>query len=481
MLRSIQRHALSSRNSYQLIKQSDLSNTIRRIHSTKRVEALSKFTMPAMSPTMTEGGISSWRQKEGQSFSAGDILLEIETDKATMDVEAQDDGKLVKIVVGDGSKSVPVGKIIAITAEEGDEYSNKEIEDLIQESQESSPTSKSNSSDPQPASHQPSSVNASSKTSSSASGSPSSSTKAASNKDSSTSTSRQPIFATPAAKRIALERGIPLASIRGSGPNGRILESDLQKASSSSSSSSSSNSEVKSSFDDLPISNMRRTIAERLTASKRDVPHYYLTSEIQIDRISKLRELFNKAAEDQASSNRTGGLKAPNKLSINDFIIKAAALACSDVPEVNSSWHGDFIRQHKTVDISVAVATPTGLITPIVRDVGSRGLGSISSEVKALASKAKNNQLSPAEYQGGSFTISNLGMFGSSCILAVGGGIKRLVIDEEGAGEDSKAFKEVEIMKVTLSCDHRVVDGAVGARWLKAFKTYMESPLSFML
>ncbi|PLW42105.1 hypothetical protein PCASD_11934 [Puccinia coronata f. sp. avenae] len=209
-----------------------------------------------------------------------------------------------------------------------------------------------------------------------------------------------------------------------------------------------------------------------------------------MDRVIRLRALFNKAAEERAASSKAGGLKAPTKLSVNDFVIKASALACADVPEVNSSWQEDFVRQNHHVDISVAVATPTGLITPIVTNVGSRGLGSISAEIKALATKAKNNQLAPHEYQGGTFTVSNLGMFGSvshftaiinspqSCILAVGGAEKNSLSTTNPTG---KGFKEVEVMKVTLSCDHRVVDGAVGARWLKAFKGYMENPLSFML
>lgn len=451
----------------------------RELHASAQNFALSKFTMPAMSPTMTEGGIATWKKKEGDSFAPGDVLLEIETDKATMDVEAQDEGKIAKIIFGDGSKAVPVGKAIAIMAEEGEDVDGSAVEKLISESDgpSSTPSPKTEEA-PKPAPKQDSSKSSSIPSSSSPSTSKS------------TSSSRPAIFASPAAKRIALEKGIPLGSIKGSGPNGRILESDLasyQKGSSSSTGSAASG--CAPSFHDIPVSNMRRTIATRLTDSKRDVPHYYLTSEIQMGRVNRLRALFNKAAEEQSAAAK-GGVQVPMKLSVNDFLIKGAALACADVPEVNAEWHGDYIRQYDTVDISVAVATPTGLFTPIVTDVGSRGLSSISSQVKALATKAKNNQLSPSEYQGGNFTISNLGMFGSithftavintpqSCILAVGGPEKKLVLDNSPEG---KGFKEIETIKVTLSCDHRVVDGAVGARWLKAFKGYMENPLSFML
>lgn len=475
MLGLIPRHALSPSTLRRSIA------SIRQFHSSPQNYALSKFSMPAMSPTMTEGGIASWKKKEGESFSVGDVLLEIETDKATIDVEAQDEGKIAKIIMGDGSKSIPVGKPIAIFAEEDQDINSADIAKLISETEASV-----SSSIPSKESNTPSELN------SKPSSTQSCSTSAPSQPSSHTTTQRRPvIFATPAAKRIALEQGIPLASIKGSGPNGRILESDLDSYTKSGGSSTSpSVSSSGPSYEDFPVSNMRRTIADRLGASKREVPHYYLSSEINMDRVNRLRALFNRAAEERAASSKAGGVKAPTKLSINDFVIKASALACADVPEVNSSWHEDYVRKNHTVDISVAVATPTGLITPIVTNVGSRGLGSISTEIKALATKAKNNQLIPSEYQGGSFTVSNLGMFGSvnhftaiintpqSCILAVGGSDKKLVLDDDPSG---KGFKEVEIVKVTLSCDHRVVDGAVGARWLKAFKGYMENPLSFML
>lgn len=216
---------------------------------------------------------------------------------------------------------------------------------------------------------------------------------------------------------------------------------------------------------------MRKVIASRLLESKQTVPHYYLTAEINMDRVMKLRELFNKAASASDKGSKDG-VKAGTKLSVNDFVVKASAIALQDVPEANSSWMGDFIRQYKTQDISIAVATPNGLITPIITDVGSKGLASISSEIKSLAGKARDNKLKPHEYQGGSFSISNLGMYGihefqaiinppQSCILAVGATEQKVVVDETS----EKGFKVINVMRVSLSADHRTVDGAVGARW----------------
>jgi len=230
---------------------------------------------------------------------------------------------------------------------------------------------------------------------------------------------------------------------------------------------------------DTPVSNMRKTIGNRLTQSKQELPHYYLTVDITMDKVLKLREVFNKTLTEKDQTV---------KLSVNDFIVKAVACALSDVPEANSAWLGEVIRTYKKSDISVAVATPSGLITPIIKDAGSKGLATISAETKTLAKKARDGKLTPSEYQGGTFTISNLGMFGidhftaiinppQSCILAVGSTQAKLV----PAPEEERGFKTIQIMKVTLSSDHRTVDGAVGARWLTAFKGYLENPLTFML
>lgn len=304
---------------------------------------------------------------------------------------------------------------------------------------------------------------------------------------------RDYIFASPIAKRLALDRGIQLSKVKGTGPNGRIIKVDIENfkgaASSGSGASASSSgpppagtklppgsppakdSTVPQAYTDTPASSMRKVIATRLLESKQNVPHYYLTSEIKMDRVLKLRELFNKASAsaDKASKD---GVKSGVKLSVNDFVVKAAAIALSDVPEANSVWLGDTIRQYHKADIAIAVATPAGLITPIVTDVGGKGLATISATVKSLAAKAKDNKLQPHEYQGGTFTISNLGMYGidsfsaiinapQSCILAVGATDQKLVLDETS----EKGFKAISVMKVSLSADHRTVDGAVGARW----------------
>ncbi|GAA5966771.1 hypothetical protein JCM21900_002911 [Sporobolomyces salmonicolor] len=460
---------------------------VRQFHASPCSAALSKFLFPAMSPTMTEGGIASWKKKEGESFAPGDVLLEIETDKATMDVEAQDEGVLGKIIMGDGSKSIQVGTLVAVLGEEGDDFSDSALEALVKES--AAPAAKEE-------------VKEEPKKEESKEEKPKEEPKkeaAAPKKEGGLelSTDRPVILATPVAKRLALEQGIPLAKVKGTGPDGRITKGDVEKYQSSAApagvpspaASASPAAGAGAAYTDIPASNMRRVIAARLTESKSTIPHYYLTVEVNMDRVNKLREAFNTAAKSaDAAGAAKDGVKAGVKLSVNDFIVKASALALQDVPEANSGWHGDFVRQYATQDICVAVATPNGLITPIVADAGRKGLATISSQAKQLAAKAREGKLKPEEYQGGSFTISNLGMMGidsftaiinppQSCILAIGATEKKLVLDETS----EKGFKEVSVMKATLSCDHRVVDGAVGARWLKAFKSYLESPLSFML
>ncbi|RDB29474.1 Dihydrolipoyllysine-residue acetyltransferase component of pyruvate dehydrogenase complex, mitochondrial [Hypsizygus marmoreus] len=449
----------------------------RRFHVSARRNALSRFNMPAMSPTMSEGGIASWKKKEGETFTTGDVLLEIETDKATIDVEAQDDGILAKIIAPDGSKGVQVGAAIAIVGEEGDDISGA-AEMASKAASEPSPkeekapapapaTEPSKPSEPLPPKPEP----------------PQAKPPTESRPE---LPSGERIFASPIAKKIALERGIPLAQIQGSGPSGRIVRADVESykpapaaARPPAETISQPPSAQLPDYVDTPISNMRRTIGARLTQSKQELPHYYLTVDINMDKVMKLREVFNRTLTEKDKSA---------KLSVNDFIVKAASCALVDVPEANSAWLGEVIRTYKKADISVAVATPTGLITPIIKDVGSKGLATISSETKALAKKARDGKLTPAEYQGGTFTISNLGMFGisdftaiinppQSCILAVGSTQPTLA----PAPEEERGFKTVQIMKVTLSSDHRTVDGAIGARWMSAFKGYMENPLTLML
>ncbi|KAL0951037.1 hypothetical protein HGRIS_007777 [Hohenbuehelia grisea] len=439
----------------------------RRFHVSARRSALSQFNMPAMSPTMTEGGIASWKKKEGETFTQGDVLLEIETDKATIDVEAQDDGIVAKVIVPDGTKNVQVGSVIAILAEEGDDLSGADAlakkassEGPAKPKQEEKPPAppKAEESKPEPSESKP--------------------------KESSKSDlpAGDRIFASPIAKKIALERGIPLAKVKGTGPDGRILREDVEKfkpeAAAASTATQPPSAQLPD-YTDTPVSNMRRTIGGRLTQSKQELPHYYVTVDVNMDKVLKLREVFNKTLVEKDKSA---------KLSVNDFIVKAVACALADVPEANSAWLGEVIRTYNKADISVAVATPTGLITPIIKDAGSKGLASISAETKALAKKARDGKLSPSEYQGGTFTISNLGMFGinhftaiinppQSCILAVGSTQPTIV----PAPEEERGFKTVQVMKVTLSSDHRTVDGAVAAQWLSAFKGYLENPLTFML
>ncbi|EPT03962.1 hypothetical protein FOMPIDRAFT_1022106 [Fomitopsis schrenkii] len=439
----------------------------RRLHVSARRNALSKFGMPAMSPTMTEGGIASWKKKEGESFTAGDVILEIETDKATIDVEAQDDGIVAKIIAQDGAKNIAVGVPIAIFAEEGDDLSA--ADKLAAEAANVKPAPKEEAV-PEPPKPEP--------TPSKPAPAPKAETKPEVPKG-------DRIFASPIAKKIALERGIPLAKLKGSGPEGRIIREDVEKyqppatASATSTTSTPSPAASLPDYVDIPVSNIRRVIGTRLTQSKQDIPHYYLTLDINMDKVLKLREVFNKTLGEKDKAA---------KLSVNDFVLKAVARALADVPEANSAWLGEVIRQYKKADISVAVATDTGLITPIIKDVGGKGLATISSEGKALAKKARDGKLQPQEYQGGTFTVSNLGMFGinhftaiinppQSCILAVGTTTPTLV----PAPEEERGFKVTNVMKVTLSADHRTVDGAVGARWLSAFKGYLENPLTFML
>ncbi|ESK98313.1 dihydrolipoamide s-acetyltransferase (e2 component of pyruvate dehydrogenase complex) [Moniliophthora roreri MCA 2997] len=441
----------------------------RRFHVSARRHALSQFNMPAMSPTMTEGGIAAWKKKEGESFSAGDVLLEIETDKATIDVEAQDDGVMAKIIVPEGTKNVKIGQPIAIVGEEGDDLSGA-----------AEMASKASSEAPKEEKKEEKAAPAPKAEPETPKSSPSQEFKEDSKPDLPIG---DRIFASPIAKKIALERGIPLSKVKGSGPNGRILREDVEKYKPAIEAATSTASQPAAAqlpdYVDTTISNMRSTIGSRLSQSKQELPHYYVTVDINMDKVLKLREVFNK----------TLGEKDPSaKLSVNDFIVKAVACALSDVPEANSAWLGDVIRTYKKADISVAVATPTGLITPIVKDVGAKGLATISAETKALAKKARDGKLAPSEYQGGTFTISNLGMYGvshftaiinppQSCILAVGSTEPKVV----PAPEEERGFKFVQSMKVTLSSDHRTVDGAVAARWLSAFKGYMENPLTFML
>ena len=397
--------------------------------------------------------------------------------------------------VGDGSKAVQVGSAVAILGEEGDDFSESAIKALVDEatpSQSGEPKeeSKQEKSEPKKEEEQPQKADESS--------APKKSEPKKEEGGLELSSDRPVILATPMAKRLALEQGVPLAKVKGSGPEGRITKEDVEKfkastpaagaatAGPAAAAKASPAAGAGAAYVDTPVSNMRRVIAGRLTESKSSTPHYYLTVEINMDRVNKLREAFNTAAKaaDAAGGAAKDGVKGGVKLSVNDFIVKASALALQDVPEVNSGWHGDFIRQYETQDVCVAVATPNGLITPIIADAGRKGLATISSQAKALAGKARDGKLKPEEYQGGSFTISNLGMMGidsftaiinppQSCILAIGTSEKKLVLDPTA----EKGFKEVNVMKATLSCDHRVVDGYDAASYVQALKKLLETPV----
>ena len=279
------------------------------------------------------------------------------------------------------------------------------------------------------------------------------------------------VCASPYARKLAGERGLDLAAVKGTGPGGRVIAADVEEYVPGAAEAPAA------AFVDIPHSQIRRVTAARLLESKQTIPHYYLSMDCEVDALMRMRKELNAATE------AAGG----PRLSVNDFVVKAAALACKAVPEVNASWSDDFIRQFRSVDVSIAVQTEQGLMVPVVRSAELKGVGEISGEVKALAAKAKAGQLTPAEFSGGTFTISNLGMYGikqfcaivnppQACILAVGGAQRQAVMDA-----DTGAPKEVQVMTVTLSCDHRVVDGAVGAQWLQAFKGFIEAPLTQLL
>ena len=426
------------------------------------------ITMPALSPTMETGNISEWEMKEGDEIVPGDCLAQIETDKATVAMEANDEGILAKILVPDGAQEIPVGQLIGILVEDADdvdafkdfkapEVSNESTNETIKEEETvSAPSSSSN-------------INTTTEVTSSSS-------QQQTQASSPSMVDGNRIKASPLAKREARDRNIDLSLLKGTGPSRRIVLADVLEYVPQPGQVGQIDTTY-ANFTDNDASNMRKVIAQRLTQAKQDVPHYYLTIDVTMDNLLKFRSKLNEISD--------------TKLSVNDFLIKASALALMKVPEVNSSWLGDKIRQYNYADISVAVATDSGLITPIVQDADIKGLSTISLNTKDLIEKARTNTLQPHEYQGGTFTISNLGGFGvnnftaiinppQACILAVGNTEDKVVsIGKNENGEHKFAVQKS--MKVTLSCDHRVVDGAVGANWLKAFKTFMEQPESMAL
>ncbi|EFC48127.1 predicted protein [Naegleria gruberi] len=439
----------------------------------------SLISMPALSPTMNTGNIGKWLKKEGDELKPGDLIVEVETDKSTLEFEFQEEGFLAKILTPEGSKTIALGSPIAILVDDASKISS---EDLAAG-----------------ASYTPGAATPAASTTPSSTPSQQTSTTTTTQSAPSTTTTSTGgrVFASPLAKKVAQDNNVDLAQIgSGSGHSNRIVKADVeefltrkpavQEQPRATTTTTTQQQTVAApavssgSFVDIPVSNVRKIIADRLLESKRTIPHYYLTVEIEVDNLMKAREELNKAGE-----------KRGFKLSVNDFLVKAAALSMKKVPEINSSWQDTFIRQYNNVDLSVAVQTDSGLITPIVFSAETKGLSSISNEVKALAGKARENKLKPHEFQGGTFTISNLGMFGidefsaiinppQACILAVGKSSKKVVVNEKPTSAEDK-FKVVTTMKVTLSCDHRVVDGAVGAQWLQEFKTLLENPLYLTL
>ncbi|KAJ4257578.1 pyruvate dehydrogenase complex dihydrolipoamide acetyltransferase component (E2) [Fusarium torreyae] len=418
--------------------------------------------MPALSPTMQAGNIGAWQKKPGDSIAPGDVLVEIETDKAQMDFEFQEEGVIAKILKEGGEKDIPVGSPIAVLVEEGTDIAAFEkfsIEDAGGDAakpaapkEEKSESKSEPASTPEP-SPEPEQYQSQGRLQ--------------------TALDREPNISA-AGKRLAREKGISIDGLKGTGKNGKITEEDVKKAISSPIITAPS-----ATYEDIPISGMRKTIANRLVESTQTNPHFFVTSSISVSKLLKLRQALNSSADGKY------------KLSVNDFLIKAIAVASRKVPQVNSSWRDGNIRQFSTVDVSVAVSTPTGLITPIVTGVEGRGLEAISTQVKSLAKKARDGKLKPEEYQGGTISISNMGMNPAvdhftavinppqAAILAVGT-TKKVAVPAENE-DGTPGFEFDDQITLTASFDHKVVDGAIGAEWLKEVKKVIENPLELLL
>jgi len=433
-----------------------------------------KVTLPALSPTMEMGSIVTWEKKEGDKVSEGDLLCEIETDKATMGFETPEEGYLAKVFIEAGTRDIPIGKLLCIIVEDQEDvakFADFDASSAVEAAAPAAPAPATAAAAPAPPPSPPAPAAA----------------PAAAPVQRSAPVAGGKVFASPAAKRVAAEKGIDLSQIKsGSGMDGMITSKDVEsfKPAASAAAPSPLSSFPAASpqdlagsgvYSDAEASGIRKVIAKRLQQSKHEIPHYYLTVECRMDKIMALRKEINATYE-----------KEGVKLSVNDFVIKAVALACKRVPDCNSAWMETFIRTFHTCDVSVAVDTGSGLITPIVTGVESKGLAEISESVKEMAGRAKVGKLAPHEYQGGTITVSNLGMFGinqftaiinppQACILAVGGTEKKVVVGAEGAPTVAN------MMRVTMSCDHRVVDGAVGAQWLQHFKKFMENPQAMLL
>jgi pyruvate dehydrogenase E2 component (dihydrolipoamide acetyltransferase) len=422
-----------------------------------------EILMPALSPTMTEGNLAKWLKNEGEAVKPGDVIAEIETDKATMEVEAVDEGKLGKILVPAGSQGVKVNQPIALLLEEGEDASALAKAATAAPKPAAPAPTPAPATAPAPVASQPAAAPTPAPVAAAATG--------------------ERVFASPLARRMAQQAGLDLARVNGSGPHGRIVKADIDAALARGAPAAAKPTPAATpaaappafglpAFTEQPHSMMRKVIARRLVESKREAPHFYLTIDCNLDRLLQLRQEINAKRE-------------KDKISVNDFVIKASALALKRVPAANASWTETAVRLYQAADVSVAVATPGGLITPIIRSADTKTLSAISAEMKDLAARARENKLKPEEYQGGTFSVSNLGMFGirefaavinppQGAILAVGAGEQRPIVKDN-------ALAIATMMSCTLSVDHRVVDGAIGAEFLAAFKKLVEDPLSMLI
>ena len=432
-----------------------------------------EILMPALSPTMEEGTLAKWLVKEGDTVSSGDIMAEIETDKATMEFEAIDEGVIGKILIAEGTEGVKVNDVIAILLEDGESADDISAAPAVKAEAAPAATAEAPAaaSAPAAATHAPAAPKAA---------------------------DGGRIFATPLARRIAADKGLDLNAINGSGPHGRIVKADVEKATAAPKAAEapkaapaaapapaaavatgpSTDAVLKTyadrPFEEVKLDGMRKTIAARLTEAKQSVPHFYLRRDINLDALLKFRGQLNKQLESRGV-----------KLSVNDFIIKACALALQQVPDANAVWAGDRTLKFQKSDVAVAVAIEGGLFTPVLKDAEMKSLSALSAEMKDLATRARDRKLAPHEYQGGSFAISNLGMFGidnfdaiinppHAAILAVGAGVKRPIVGADGE------LTVGTVMSTTLSVDHRVIDGALGANLLQAIKDNLENPMTML-
>ena len=458
-----------------------------------------EIKMPALSPTMEEGTLAKWLVKPGDEIQAGDIMAEIETDKATMEFEAVDEGTLVSISIDEGTENVAVGTVIAVLAEEGEDA-------------EAAAAAPAPAPEPTPSADGPAATPTARKLAEAngidlnsitgtgpggkitkgdveaAGGSSATESAPAPAPTPTPATSGDRIVASPLAKRIAEQKGIDLSTVTGSGPNGRIVKADVESAKPGAAPAAAAapsptptpaaapqlGGDLDAPYEEQKLNNVRKVIARRLTEAKQTVPHIYLTVDVQLDALLKLRSQLNASLEPDGV-----------KLSVNDLLIKALARALKRVPKCNVSFQGDTLHQYTREDVSVAVAAPSGLITPIIRDAGSKGLAQISTEMKDLAGKARDGKLQPHEYQGGTASLSNLGMFGTKqfdavinppqgMILAVGAGEQRPVVKDG-------ALAVATVMSATGSFDHRAIDGADGAQLMQAFQQLCENPMGLVV